>query len=319
MADRPAGSSSPWVAQMLRLGMVPLAKTTLPEFGLTATTESLRNGATRNPWDLTRSAGGSSGGSAALVAAGVVPIAHANDGGGSIRIPAACCGLVGLKPSRGRLVDRPELERCRCGSPFRVCSPAASGTPPLPRCGRAGAPRPMAAGGRTRHRTRPAAAARRCRDGRHPRAAGVGPDRRGCPRRGPAVRAGGSPRRGDVATGRGPVRHRLPALLGVRRVQLQYGGAAVFGRPFDGRATEPFMAASRAVRPQPGAAGPGGTAAAPAGPRARARLDRYDVLLAPVVGHETPPIGHLGPEVPSAPTCCGSAVHLVHAAAERHG
>ena len=110
-ADTPAKSTSPWVAQFLSLGFEPLAKTTLPEFGLTASTESSRFGATRNPWDTTRSVGGSSGGSAALVAAGVVPIAHANDGGGSIRIPAAACGLVGLKPSRGRIIDAPELDR----------------------------------------------------------------------------------------------------------------------------------------------------------------------------------------------------------------
>ena len=110
-ADTPAKSTSPWVTQFLSLGFEPLAKTTLPEFGLTASTESSRFGATRNPWDTTRSVGGSSGGSAALVAAGVVPIAHANDGGGSIRIPAAACGLVGLKPSRGRIIDAPELDR----------------------------------------------------------------------------------------------------------------------------------------------------------------------------------------------------------------
>ena len=110
-ADTPATSTSPWIAQYLALGFEPIAKTTLPEFGLTASTESSRFGATRNPWDTTRSVGGSSGGSAALVASGVVPIAHANDGGGSIRIPAAACGLVGLKPSRGRLIDIPELDR----------------------------------------------------------------------------------------------------------------------------------------------------------------------------------------------------------------
>ena len=110
-ADTPATKTSPWVAQFLSLGFEPIAKTTLPEFGLTASTESSRFGATRNPWDLSRSVGGSSGGSAALVAAGVLPIAHANDGGGSIRIPAAACGLVGLKPSRGRIIDAPELDR----------------------------------------------------------------------------------------------------------------------------------------------------------------------------------------------------------------
>lgn len=96
--------SSGYVQQMLATGLVSLGKTTLPELGLTATTESLATGPTRNPWNTGHSTGGSSGGSAALVAAGVVPIAHANDGGGSIRIPASCCGLVGLKPSRGRLV-----------------------------------------------------------------------------------------------------------------------------------------------------------------------------------------------------------------------
>ena len=110
-ADRPSTATSPWVAQYLDLGFTPLAKTTLPEFGLTASTESLRYGATRNPWNTGHSPGGSSGGSAALVASGAVPIAHANDGGGSIRIPAAVCGLVGLKPSRGRLVDVAELDQ----------------------------------------------------------------------------------------------------------------------------------------------------------------------------------------------------------------
>jgi amidase len=100
----PNRKSSGYVRQMLATGLVSLGKTTLPELGLTATTESLATGPTRNPWNTGHSTGGSSGGSAAMVAAGVVPIAHANDGGGSIRIPASCCGLVGLKPSRGRLV-----------------------------------------------------------------------------------------------------------------------------------------------------------------------------------------------------------------------
>lgn len=100
----PAARTSRFVGHWQQLGLETLGKTALPEFGLTATTEPIVHGPTRNPWDLDHSTGGSSGGSAALVAAGVVPLAHANDGGGSIRIPAACCGLVGLKPSRGRLV-----------------------------------------------------------------------------------------------------------------------------------------------------------------------------------------------------------------------
>ena len=91
----------PFIKKLLATGMICLGKSTTPELGLTATTEPLGREPTRNPWDPARSAGGSSGGAAALVAAGVVPIAHASDGGGSIRIPAACCGLVGFKPTRG--------------------------------------------------------------------------------------------------------------------------------------------------------------------------------------------------------------------------
>jgi amidase len=93
---------TPLIDAYLSLGVVSLGKSTTPEFGLTATTEPLSTGKTRNPWNTEHSSGGSSGGAAALVAAGVVPVAHASDGGGSIRIPAACCGNVGLKMSRGR-------------------------------------------------------------------------------------------------------------------------------------------------------------------------------------------------------------------------
>ncbi|MBU6268605.1 MAG: amidase [Sphingomonadales bacterium] len=84
-------------------GFVVFGKTTVPEFGLTGTTENKLTGDTRNPWNPAHIAGGSSGGAAAAVAAGVLPAAHATDGGGSIRIPASCCGLFGLKPSRGRV------------------------------------------------------------------------------------------------------------------------------------------------------------------------------------------------------------------------
>ena len=101
--NKPVGKSSRFVKQFFSLGLICLGKSALPEFGLTATTEPLSSGITRNPWHTDYSTGGSSGGSAALVASGVVPLAHGNDGGGSIRIPASCCGLVGLKPSRGRL------------------------------------------------------------------------------------------------------------------------------------------------------------------------------------------------------------------------
>lgn len=102
--EKPAPVHSAFVKQYLSLGFNVLGKSTMPEFGFHCTTEPIWAGPTRNPWNPDYSSGGSSGGAAALVASGVVPIAHANDGGGSIRIPAACCGLVGLKPSRGRLV-----------------------------------------------------------------------------------------------------------------------------------------------------------------------------------------------------------------------
>ncbi|MCB1885096.1 MAG: amidase [Geminicoccaceae bacterium] len=97
-----APSTSTYIARTLAAGLVPFAKSRAPELGLNLATEPRLHGPTRNPWDRGRSAGGSSGGAAAAVAAGVVPMAHATDGGGSIRVPAAACGLFGLKPSRGR-------------------------------------------------------------------------------------------------------------------------------------------------------------------------------------------------------------------------
>lgn len=102
MKDYHVDHDAPLATAFKQSGIVALGKTNTPEFGITGTTEPALFGPCRNPWNTEHIAGGSSGGSAASVAAGLVPMAHSSDGAGSIRIPAACCGLVGLKPSRGR-------------------------------------------------------------------------------------------------------------------------------------------------------------------------------------------------------------------------
>ncbi|MGA5465020.1 amidase [Mycobacterium sp. NPDC050041] len=113
---RPQRLDGDFARAFLATGLIPLGKTQLSEFGFSAAAEHPRLGPVRNPWNPEHTAGASSSGSAAFVAAGVVPIAHANDGGGSIRIPAACNGLVGLKPSRGRL----PLDRQMRQMPIRI-------------------------------------------------------------------------------------------------------------------------------------------------------------------------------------------------------
>jgi amidase len=104
-ANRIANKNSSNVQAAFDMGLISLGKTNTPEFGLLGTTESLLLGPAKNPWNLLHSPGGSSGGSAAAVASGMVAIASASDGGGSIRVPASCCGIVGLKPSINRTID----------------------------------------------------------------------------------------------------------------------------------------------------------------------------------------------------------------------
>jgi amidase len=113
---RPMPADGEFARAYLATGLVPLGKTQMSEFGFSASAEHPRLGAVRNPWNPDHTAGASSSGSGAFVAAGVVPIAHANDGGGSIRIPASCNGLVGLKPSRGRL----PLDKAHRQMPLRI-------------------------------------------------------------------------------------------------------------------------------------------------------------------------------------------------------
>ena len=115
-SDYVPSQNSSIVDRYLGSGLLPFSKTTTPEFGLLGITEAKAYGATRNPWDLERTPGGSSGGSAAAVAAGIVPMASANDGGGSIRIPASHCGLFGLKPTRARVPVGPNYSEVWMGA-----------------------------------------------------------------------------------------------------------------------------------------------------------------------------------------------------------
>jgi amidase len=114
-ADYISSEDTTLVSRYKASGLISIGRSNSPEFGSVPVTEPEAWGPTRNPWDLSRTPGGSSGGSAAAVAAGIVPIAHASDGGGSIRIPAACCGLVGLKVSQGRISMGPYRDESNLG------------------------------------------------------------------------------------------------------------------------------------------------------------------------------------------------------------
>jgi amidase len=121
MGDWVPDHDSATVRKLRAAGAIVVGKTNTPELGILPVTEPDRFGPTRNPWDTSRTPGGSSGGSGAAVASGMVSLAHGNDGGGSIRIPASCCGLVGLKPSRGRVSWAPDWTEGAIGLPTDGC------------------------------------------------------------------------------------------------------------------------------------------------------------------------------------------------------
>ncbi len=159
---RPLRADGPFARVFLATGLVPLGKTQMSEFGFSGSAEHPRIGPVRNPWNPDYTAGASSSGAAAFVAAGVVPIAHANDGGGSIRIPAALNGLVGLKPTRGRL----PLDKQSAQMPLHivangVVTRSVRDTAAFLREAETGLPQPEAASHRRRHPCREASSAHR--------------------------------------------------------------------------------------------------------------------------------------------------------------
>ncbi len=296
---RPARNHAPFARQFLSTGVTVLGKTRLPEFGFSPTTEYEGAEPVRNPWHTGYSAGGSSGGSAALVAAGAVPLAHANDGGGSIRIPAACCGLVGLKPTRGRVVanaqsrmlpldivaDGVVSRSVRDAAAFLAAAEAYRPHPKLPPVGSVEGP-----------------AKRRLRIGLLPDSPN-------------GVRTDTATRAAVLATGEALERlgHTVePAVVAVdpRFTDdfLAYWGMLSFligatgrslGSDFDWRRMDPLSRGLRESYLAVWRQTPGvlrrlrSTAVAYA-----AAFRGFDLLLSPVLAHTTPRLGHLSPTVP---------------------
>lgn len=298
-AARPAKADDPFVRQYLSTGLAVLGKTRTPEFGLNATTEFMTGEPARNPWDPAYSVGGSSGGAAALVAAGVVPIAHGNDGGGSIRIPAAAAGLVGLKPSRGRhhtdtvarllpidLVSDGVLTRTvRDSAAFLAAIEDDWRNPALVPVGLVEGP-----------------AARRLRVGLLLEAFSGPPDAE----TGAAVR-----RAADALDAAGHVvdEVRLPIARSFEDDFLRYWGflaelsydtaKLALDRGFDMRKADGLGLGLRAHHRRAIHKTPGAIRRLKAAARDYAAMfDRHEVIVSPVLRHTTPEIGHLSPTVP---------------------
>lgn len=300
VAPNRADANAAIVQLLSGTGALPIAKTKLPEFGLTSTTESSYGPPVRNPWNPDVSAGGSSGGSAALVAAGVVPIGHANDGGGSIRIPASCCGLVGLKPSRGRLPSPPDsaslpidlavdgvlTRSVRDTVGFFVSTEQSYRSPDLPRIGaidRPGTERLRIAVLTERHdgsqshpdnRAAVASAAATCEDLGH-----------------------------QVETIRTPVTQQMAddflLYWAMLAAAVTHAGRWTVGRGFDRRKLEPLTLGLRTHAMKRAHRIPSAIKRLRAATEVyRELFERYDVLLSPTLSLPPVPLGHLALDLP---------------------
>ena len=244
------------------------ARPSSPSTASTPSAEHPRLGPVRSPWSTDHTAGASSAGSAALVAAGAVPLAHANDGGGSIRIPAAVNGLVGLKPTRGRRRPGPDAAPdAGAGRRGRRPDPLGARHRGVPPRGRAGLPRPVARPGRRRHprlaRTpHDRRGHRGHRDGRRPGGGGADAADR------PGAGVAGPPRRAGRPAADGVVQGRLPSLLGLAGVGDRRDGPPPARRvvgPLPARPADPRPRPPLPAPPRPAAARHGPAAPQPAG------------------------------------------------------
>ncbi|CAM3344035.1 amidase [Mycobacterium intermedium] len=297
---KPAKSDDPYVKQLRATGLALVGKSRLPEFGFNATAEYRTGLPVRNPWNPEYSAGGSSGGAAALVASGVVPIAHANDGGGSIRIPAACTGLVGLKPTRGRhvrtsmeavfpvkVVSEGVLTRTvRDTAEFHAAMARVWSNPHLPPLGRVEGP-----GSRCLRIGVTVADA----DGVE-----VHPQIRDAVERVAKVLESHGHILEPVATvGDRQFTDDFTMYWGLLATMSAAGGPIAFGRDFDVRKIDGLTEGlrrhfARNIRKAPGAIRRLRKLA-----RSRFRhITDCDVVLSPVVAHAVPPLGHLSPTTP---------------------
>ena len=297
---RPAKQDGEYATQYLSTGLTMLGKSRLPEFGFNASTEFMTAPPARNPWDTDYSVGASSGGSAALVASGVVLIAHANDGGGSIRIPAACAGLVGLKPSRGRHVDGEQVAHL----PINMISEGV-----LTRTIRDTAAFVAARRGSL---AQPRARADRARRGTRAHVGyGSGSSSTRSPAPADAANRNAVEQAAQALEKAGHVVEPIELPVGEQFASdfLQYWallaelavdtGRLLLDRGFDNHRTDGLTRGLRAHHRRNLHRTPGALLRLRRVPATYARMfARLEVVVSPVLAHTTPPLGHLAPTVP---------------------